>query len=68
MGHERSHNYLQAKNLKCHIITAPPSIIEKIEKFKKYNDLTLLTVKGLEDARSQNFRYNSFVAGDGFEP
>ena len=52
-----AYNYLQAKDLKCHIITAPPSIIEKIEKFKKkYNDLTLLTVKGfLEDARKSKF-------------
>ena len=29
------YNYLQAKNLNCHIITVPPSIIEKIEKFGK---------------------------------
>ena len=52
-----AYNYLQAKNLKCHIITTPPSIIEKIEKFKKkYNDLTLLTVKGfLKDARKSKF-------------
>src|SRR6056300_2042198 len=27
------YNYLQAKQLGCHIITIPPSIIEKIEKF-----------------------------------
>ena len=24
------YNYLQAKSLKCHLITVPPSIIEKI--------------------------------------
>ena len=29
------YNYLQAKKLGCHIITVPPSIIEKIEKFGK---------------------------------
>ena len=29
------YNYLQAKNLNCDIITVPPSIIEKIEKFGK---------------------------------
>ena len=27
------YNYLQAKQLGCHIITIPPSIIDKIEKF-----------------------------------
>ena len=27
--------FLQAKKLGCHIITVPPSIIEKIEKFGK---------------------------------
>ena len=29
------YNYLQAKKLNCHIITVPPNIIEKIEKFGK---------------------------------
>ena len=29
------YNYLQAQQLGCHIITVPPSIIEKIEKFGK---------------------------------
>ena len=29
------YNYLQAKKLGCHIITIPPSIIEKIENFGK---------------------------------
>ena len=29
------YNFLQAKNLQCNIITAPPQIIEKIEKFGK---------------------------------
>ena len=29
------YNYLQAKQLGCHIITVPPSIIEKIENFGK---------------------------------
>ena len=27
------YNYIQAKQLGCHIITVPPSIISKIEKF-----------------------------------
>ena len=40
------YNYLQAKQLGCHIITAPPEIIEKIENFgKSFNQLTLETVK-----------------------
>ena len=34
------YNYMQAKQLGCHIITIPPSIIEKIEKFgKSFNEL-----------------------------
>ena len=31
------YNYLQAKQLGCHIITVPPAIIEKIENFGKYS-------------------------------
>ena len=41
------YNYLQAKKLGCHIITVPPSIIEKIENFgKSFDRLTKETVKG----------------------
>ena len=37
------YNYIQAKQLGCHIITAPPSIIEKIEKFgKSFKNLQLI--------------------------
>ena len=52
------YNYLQAKELGCHIITIPPSIIEKIEKFgKSFYRLTLETVKGfLTDSRKSRFR------------
>ncbi len=52
------YNYLQAKELGCHIITIPPLIIEKIEKFgKSFNRLTLETVKGfLTDSRKSRFR------------
>ena len=40
------YNYTQAKQIGCHIITVPPSIIEKIEKFgKTFNQLTIETVK-----------------------
>ncbi len=51
------YNYLQAKNLNCHIITAPPSIIEKIENFgKKLRNLTVNTVKGfLIDSKKSNY-------------
>ena len=52
------YNYLQAKNLGCQIITVPPSIIEKIEKFgKNFKDLTIETVKNfLADSRKSNFK------------
>ena len=51
-------NYLQAKQLKCHIITVPPAIIEKIEKFgKSFQKLTIDTVKGfLTDSKRSNFK------------
>ena len=51
------YNYLQAKQLGCHIITAPPLIIEKIEKFgKSFRKLTIETVKGfLVDAKKSKF-------------
>mgnify|MGYP001234394250 FL=1 len=52
------YNYLQARNLKCHIITVPPSIIEKIEKFgKTFQNLTTDTVKGfLRDSKKSKFK------------
>ena len=51
-------NYLQAKQLGCHIITVPPSTIEKIEKFgKTFDQLTIETVKGfLIDSKKSNFK------------
>ena len=54
------YNYLQAKKLKCHIITVPPSIIEKIEKFgKSFNKLTTDTVKGFyKDSKKSKFKIN----------
>ena len=40
------YNYLQAKHLGCHIITVPPSLIEKIEKFgKTFDHLTKKLLK-----------------------
>ena len=52
------YNYLQAKQLSCHIITIPPSIIEKIQKFgKSFDQLTQETVKGfLVDSKKSNFK------------
>ena len=51
------YNFLQAKNLGCHIITVPPSIIEKIEKFgKSFKKLTQETVNAfLLDSRKSKF-------------
>tara|TARA_Y100000741_G_C18102175_1_gene497295 strand:- start:48 stop:746 length:699 start_codon:yes stop_codon:yes gene_type:complete len=52
------YNYLQAKQLGCHIITIPPSIIEKIENFgKTFEHLTLETVRAfLNDSKKSNFK------------
>ncbi|MDA7474089.1 transaldolase [Candidatus Pelagibacter ubique] len=51
------YNYLQAKNLGCHIITVPPATIEKIENFgKSFDQLTKETVKAfLIDSKKSNF-------------
>ena len=51
------YNYLQCKQLNCHIITIPPSIIEKIEKFgKSFYKLTTDTVKTfLIDSKKSKF-------------
>ena len=51
------YNYLQSKQINCHIITIPPSIIEKIEKFgKSFYKLTTDTVKTfLIDSRKSKF-------------
>ena len=52
-----AYNYLQARQLGCHIITVPPSIITKIEKFgKTFFGLTIDTVKGfLLDSKKSKF-------------
>ena len=52
------YNFLQAKQLNCHIITVPPAIIEKIEKFgKTFDQLTKETVKAfLSDSKKSKFR------------
>ena len=52
------YNYLQANKLGCHIITVPPSIVEKIENFgKTFDQLTKETVKAfLIDSKKSNFK------------
>ncbi len=52
------YNYIQSKQIGCHIITVPPSIIEKIEKFgKSFQNLTKDTVKGfLMDTKKSMFK------------
>ncbi len=52
------YNYLQARDLGCQIITIPPAIIEKIEKFgKSFKKLTTDTVKGfLADSKKSKFK------------
>ena len=52
------YNFLQAKQLGCHIITVPPTIIEKIVDFgKTFNQLTKETVKTfLEDSQKSKFK------------
>ena len=52
------YNYIQAKQNNCHIITTPPSIIEKIENFgKTFDQLTKETVKNfLIDSKKSKFR------------
>ena len=52
------YNFIQAKQLGCHIITIPPSIIEKIKKFgKTFDQLTIETVKAfLVDSKKSKFK------------
>ena len=55
------YNYLQAKQLGCHIITIPPSTIEKIENFgKTFDQLTKETVKAfLVDSKKSKFKIDN---------
>ena len=52
------YNFTQAKQLGCHIITIPPNIIEKIQKFgKSFDQLTKETVRAfLEDSKKSKFK------------
>ena len=53
-----AYNYIQAKQLKCNIITMPPKVINQISSFgKSFKSMTLDTVKGfLEDSRKSKFK------------
>tara|TARA_B100000941_G_scaffold235434_1_gene178290 strand:- start:193 stop:891 length:699 start_codon:yes stop_codon:yes gene_type:complete len=52
------YNFIQARKLGCSIITIPPSMIEKIEKFgKSFKALTIDTVKTfLIDSKKSKFK------------
>ena len=52
------YNFIQAKKIGCQIITVPPSIINKIEKFgKSYKHLTIETVNNfLIDSKKSKFK------------
>ena len=55
-----AYNFTNAKQLGCHIITVPPSIIEKIIKFgNSFSTLTISTVKAfLKDSKKSKFKLN----------
>ena len=53
-----AYNYIQAKQLKCNIITMPPKVISQIESFgKSFKSMTIDTVKGfLTDSKKSKFK------------
>jgi transaldolase len=53
-----AYNYIQAKQLKCNIITMPPKVINQINSFgKSFKSMTIDTVKGfLKDSRKSKFK------------
>ena len=55
-----AYNFTNAKQLGCHIITVPPSIIEKIIKFgNSFSTLTISTVNAfLLDSKKSKFKLN----------
>lgn len=52
------YNFIQCKQIKCHLMTAPPKIIDSIEKFgKSFQNLTKETVIGfLSDSKKSKFK------------
>ena len=53
-----AYNFIQAKQLKCNIITMPPKVINQINSFgKSFQSMTIDTVKGfLEDSKKSKFK------------
>ncbi len=53
-----AYNYMQAKQLRCNIITMPPKVISQIESFgKSFKSMTIDTVKGfLTDSKKSKFK------------
>ncbi|MDC0437626.1 transaldolase [Pelagibacteraceae bacterium] len=53
-----AYNYIQAKQLKCNIITMPPKVINQINSFgKSFKSMTIDTVKGfLDDSKKSRFK------------
>ena len=53
-----AYNYIQAKQLKCNIITMPPKVINQINSFgNSFQSMTIDTVKGfLEDSKKSKFK------------
>ncbi len=51
------YNYIQAKQIKCNIITMPPKVINQINSFgKSFKEMTIDTVKGfLKDSKKSKF-------------
>ena len=52
-----AYNFIQARQIKCNIITMPPKVINQIQGFgKSFESMTLDTVKGfLADSRKSKF-------------
>ena len=53
-----AYNYIQAKQIKCNIITMPPKVINQINSFgKSFQSMTIDTVKGfLKDSKKSKFK------------
>ena len=53
-----AYNFIQAKQLKCNIITMPPKVINQINSFgKSFNAMTIDTVRGfLKDSKKSQFK------------
>ena len=53
-----AYNYIQAKQLKCNIITMPPKVINQINSFgNSFQSMTIDTVKGfLKDSKKSKFK------------